>query len=287
MQRCCLFLVTGVILGCWGCAPSASAPSHVSPPDMHTSRSSIDWAGTYHGVLPCADCSGIDTTLTLTPAHTYRLEQVYMGVDSACNRYVDEGVFRWDSSGSQVELLNVNGGRELFQVGENRVFALDQHGKRIKGELSEAYVLQRTDDVSHEDLASAVQMFVHKRWELSALQRSQIGHRAKGRVWLEFDDEPRRVSGSAGCNRFMGSWQMGAEVSKPHGGSGLSAAPLPLNFSPLATTMMACLPHLMQLEKDFLSAMESVSGMYLEEKELVLVDGSAQEVARFELRPKE
>ncbi|HSH50375.1 MAG TPA: copper resistance protein NlpE N-terminal domain-containing protein, partial [Bacteroidales bacterium] len=31
------------------------------PPDMHTSEISLDWQGTYKGVLPCADCPGIET----------------------------------------------------------------------------------------------------------------------------------------------------------------------------------------------------------------------------------
>ena len=31
----------------------------------HNSRNALDWAGTYEGVLPCADCPGIQTRLSL------------------------------------------------------------------------------------------------------------------------------------------------------------------------------------------------------------------------------
>ena len=41
--------------------------------DMHNSRNSLDWVGIYEGVLPCADCPGIKTRLTLNYDGSYRL----------------------------------------------------------------------------------------------------------------------------------------------------------------------------------------------------------------------
>jgi uncharacterized lipoprotein NlpE involved in copper resistance len=41
--------------------------------DVHNSRSSLDWAGTYEGVLPCADCPGTKIRLTLNGDGSYRL----------------------------------------------------------------------------------------------------------------------------------------------------------------------------------------------------------------------
>jgi len=38
---------------------------------QHTSANSLDWAGVYRGVLPCADCPGIETTLRLATDSTY------------------------------------------------------------------------------------------------------------------------------------------------------------------------------------------------------------------------
>ena len=31
----------------------------------HNSQNSLDWAGVYQGILPCADCEGFDTVITL------------------------------------------------------------------------------------------------------------------------------------------------------------------------------------------------------------------------------
>ena len=38
---------------------TACAPSRNAAPSTATARDSLDWAGSYEGVLPCADCPGI------------------------------------------------------------------------------------------------------------------------------------------------------------------------------------------------------------------------------------
>lgn len=39
--------------------------------DMHTSQIALDWSGIYKGVLPCADCEGIETEVTLRDYNSY------------------------------------------------------------------------------------------------------------------------------------------------------------------------------------------------------------------------
>ncbi|MFU8831928.1 MAG: copper resistance protein NlpE N-terminal domain-containing protein, partial [Wenzhouxiangella sp.] len=44
----------------------ASAPQpSASPTPADSSRLSLDWVGTYSGVVPCASCPGIETSITL------------------------------------------------------------------------------------------------------------------------------------------------------------------------------------------------------------------------------
>lgn len=78
----------------------------VYPPDMHTSEISLDWHGTYKGVLPCADCPGIETEITLYKDKRYSKKTKYLGVD---NRQVFEqnGTFIWDSTGSVIQLDSI------------------------------------------------------------------------------------------------------------------------------------------------------------------------------------
>ena len=42
---------------------------------------SVDWDGTYFGILPCADCNGIQTILTLNKNLTYEIQMKYLGKD--------------------------------------------------------------------------------------------------------------------------------------------------------------------------------------------------------------
>lgn len=46
---------------------------------LHTKPSPPSILATYVGKLPCADCSGIDTTITLLSDHTYQESDVYEG----------------------------------------------------------------------------------------------------------------------------------------------------------------------------------------------------------------
>ncbi len=68
----------------------------------HTSQNSVDWAGTYKGVIPCADCPGIETTVVLNDDLTFKYTGVYQERDS---KIEDAGKFMWHDNGSVVHLL--------------------------------------------------------------------------------------------------------------------------------------------------------------------------------------
>jgi uncharacterized lipoprotein NlpE involved in copper resistance len=108
----------------------------------HNSRNSVSWQGTYKGTTPCADCAGIQTTLTLNES-TYVLETVYLGKSNEV--YKTEGKFVWNAEGSRITLDNekTNGFNTQFRVGENVLWQLDSEGKQIEGELAEMYVLSK------------------------------------------------------------------------------------------------------------------------------------------------
>jgi uncharacterized lipoprotein NlpE involved in copper resistance len=48
-------------------------------PDMHDSRNALDWPGVYKGVLPCADCEGIETRLSLQRDGDFERTTRYLG----------------------------------------------------------------------------------------------------------------------------------------------------------------------------------------------------------------
>lgn len=75
---------------------------------------------------------------------------------------------------------------------------------------------------------------------------------------LVLDGESSRLSGSGGCNRLAGSYEVGDDG---------------VHFGPIASTRMACSEPVMARESAFLTALAAVTGHRLEESSLVLLDG--------------
>src|SRR6516162_5087947 len=102
----------------------AGAPP-TQPADMHNSRISLDWAGTYEGVLPYADCPGTKTRLTLNYDGSYRLVTQAQGSQNAEKSV--SGVFPRPPNGKALT-LDQPGRRPQFFVGEGRLILLRPEG---------------------------------------------------------------------------------------------------------------------------------------------------------------
>ena len=63
------------------------------------------WPGTYSGTVPCADCPGIKTELTLLADNTYELKQVYL--ESKVDEIKNQGSFIWMADSSGIELVGL------------------------------------------------------------------------------------------------------------------------------------------------------------------------------------
>lgn len=106
------------------------------------SSNALDWDGTYSGIVPCADCEGIETTLTLNRDLTFYIVTNYLGRNDALEETFN-GTFRWDESGSIVILEEVKFAPKRFKVGENQIWQLDRSGKMITGDLADHYILYK------------------------------------------------------------------------------------------------------------------------------------------------
>ena len=102
-----------------------------------TSQNSLDWAGSYEGVLPCASCEGIQTLITLQADNRFVQETVYLGKDEKIFKLIGKAV--WDEKGQKITL---DDGTQ-YLVGENQLIMLDTEGKRITGDLAANYVLKK------------------------------------------------------------------------------------------------------------------------------------------------
>lgn len=128
-----------VLASCGGNAPKKTA-SQAGAPDTHTAETSLDYAGTYTGVFPAADCPGIETTLTLRADGTFSEHSRYIDRDTEFDR-----TGRYMVQGNLLTLTPSDGdGVAYYKVGENRLRRLDSDRQPIDGPLAEHYTLTKT-----------------------------------------------------------------------------------------------------------------------------------------------
>lgn len=102
--------------------------------------------GSFTGVLPCADCEGIDTTLTLDSGYRYRLRSRYLGKPPGQDTFVEAGRFAISDAGTRLALYGPDTEPVIFAVqGPEQLTRLDTSGQPITTQLN--YTLARAPAV--------------------------------------------------------------------------------------------------------------------------------------------
>ncbi|MFI8417517.1 envelope stress response activation lipoprotein NlpE [Serratia sp. NPDC078593] len=92
----------------------------------------------YQGLLPCADCGGLETSLFLDSDGTYVLQEIYRGSKDGDQAFANYG--SWARTADKLVLTENNGNKRYFHpVGKN-LEMLDQTGAPIESTLN--YQLQ-------------------------------------------------------------------------------------------------------------------------------------------------
>ena len=107
---------------------------------IHNSANSLDWAGTYSGVTPCADCPGMKTEITLNNDASYSLQEQYLEKEKAPRNF--KGTFNWDEAKSIIT-LDAEGDHHKFKVMEGKLRILDKFGDEKQGGKPEDFVLPK------------------------------------------------------------------------------------------------------------------------------------------------
>ena len=196
-------------------AASKDADTQIAP-DMYTSEIALDWEGRYTGVLPCADCEGIETTINLKGDNTYLIHEAYLG--KGVDPVEESGNFAWTQDGGTIELETLNGGKRIYKVGENTLIARDTKGNEIQGDMADLYRLSKAfSDPEIEDIT----------WELVEMDGGKVVYgKEDTQAYFILTSSEGRVSGNLGCNNFFGTYVL------EHG--------MRIHFNPLGATMMAC-----------------------------------------------
>lgn len=200
--------------------------------DMHTSEVALDWHGTYEGILPCADCEGIKSTITLNEDLTYSIKDQYLGKEDGIIE--SKGSFKWTDDGTTVILSDTN--KNAYFVGENTLTQLDESGEKIKGDLEHLYILNK---LKTKDFA-----FTDTKWKLITLFGKEI---KDSDAFILFATEENRFFGNNSCNSFNGSFEVKNESQ--------------LKLSDAATTMMACGDN--TIERQFMEVLNTADNFSL------------------------
>lgn len=216
---------------------------------------SLDLAGIYEGILPCADCEGIHTLLQLNNDLTYSMKTKYLGKGDQI--FESSGNFSWDKDGRIITLNNKSLGTKYYWVGENKVTQLDLNGNLITGELAEKYVLRKVDN-----------QITEKYWKLVDLHGMKVKNDDwnKREPYMILKAENNQVHGSGGCNSFNGSYEL-KEGNR-------------ILFSKITSTLMAC--ENMETEQEFYKVLETADNYNLVGDTLILNKAKMAPLARFE-----
>ena len=136
MQKAAALGLAGCNSPSSGTAPEV-APVQVQAQDLTPMQKA---AGVYAGELPCADCSGIRTTLYLRANGVYTRISEYVGRDT----FEDGGQWTIDEKGVVTMTPAVKGGQpSLARVEEGAVRLLNADGDAVEGPMADLYVLKK------------------------------------------------------------------------------------------------------------------------------------------------
>lgn len=256
----------------------------------HNAKNSLDYIGTYKGILPCADCEGLETVICINENNTYNIKTQYQGKGEKV--FEQKGAFSWNKAGNTIVLNDVKNGPNQYFVGENTLTQLTLSGEKVTGNLSAQYVLAKQPTTNAEiettkedkptvDLNNRIEAqtvikkvnpaigkatLAETKWKLITLNGKVVTHKGKKDYFIKLNSADGRFSAFAGCNNMMGNYVMPSAFG--------------LTFSPVAMTKMAC-PN-MDIESRFSTMLEKVDRYTLNDNILRFKKGKAEVLATFE-----
>ena len=259
--------------------------------NSRNAKNSLDYIGTYKGILPCADCDGIETKIRINENLTFCILTKYQG--KGTNVYELKGNYSWNNAENTIILNTVENAPNQYFVGKNTLTQLDVFGKKITGDLAASYVLTKQAnnlneiDSIEENTTSKVNLnnrmevttmlqkvnpsdgkftLAETKWELVVLDKKVVTRKGKKAYFLKLNSKDGKFTAFAGCNVIKGKYVMPSANT--------------LSFFEIVSTTMACSD--MMLETNFLSMLEKSNNYLLDKESLILVGKGKQILARFE-----
>jgi len=113
---------------------------------------SQEFHGVFYGFLPCNDCNGIKTTLSLKQKNNYLL--VTQPARDSSREFYEKGKYSWNDE-NQTVVLTPNKESDIRQYhieNEGTLVQLNSDGTRITGDQADDYILRRSDTVKSREV---------------------------------------------------------------------------------------------------------------------------------------
>lgn len=108
--------------------------------EQPTQQTTSPVTGKYEGMLPCADCSGLETELQLMSDFTFNMRLTYRAKDTTALPIA--GTFSIDEKNNVLRCV-ANNNEWKYRIGKNTLTQLDQAGNEITGKLASQYILTK------------------------------------------------------------------------------------------------------------------------------------------------
>ncbi len=120
---------------------------HVEPIDKN-----LEFHGIFYGYLPCKDCSGIKSTLSLKNNNNYLL--VTQPAKESSREFYEKGKYTWNEEKHTVVLTPRNSAdtRQYFIKDEGTLILLNADGTKMKGDDEDSYALRSSDTVKSREI---------------------------------------------------------------------------------------------------------------------------------------
>ncbi len=131
-----IIILVFVVLACNNSTSTKDAKKDSAVVKQPVDSIALQMTGIYGGYVPCPDCPGIQTYLSLNSDKKFRLEETYTGKDKI---EITEG--SWTRENDKILLYQGDNLKLSFLHEPGKVMQLDPSGNRIAGNLGDKFVL--------------------------------------------------------------------------------------------------------------------------------------------------
>ncbi len=212
--------------------------------------------GTYTGILPCADCEGVNYQVTLNTDSTYNEIVVYIGK----NLPPVESTGSWKMKDTnKIDLTMKDGVVQHLEISGSNLIMLDAYGNKIQGILADKFILKpgkmKDPEAAADKTRDSSAGSINGSWNLTELNDKKLDSIDffRGFPFIDIREADNKFTGSTGCNRINGASTINGNY---------------ISFSKFVTTKMSCKG---DGESKFIDALQTIDSYKISENKLMLI----------------